>query len=114
VFVVLEHKPHGVAFAIEALDSFVERGDQIVECPIEHIGQYRPFQVTPQPFNEIEARTVWREPVDPDLMTMFFQKRSDRVSVMKSTVVAHQADSPPLIGQQQCRQERDEVGTALG
>ncbi len=101
VFVVVEHKAHGVTFAVEALDSLMKCSHQIVEGPVEHIGQHGTFYVSPQPFNQVQTWTIRGQPVDVDLMPMLFQKPTHRLSVMKATIVTNHSDSPPPIFQQQ-------------
>lgn len=73
---MVEQESHGIAFAVEALDSLVKCSHQIVESLIDRVGQYGPLKMFPQPFNEVWTWIISRQPVDAYLTQILLQKRA--------------------------------------
>ena len=111
--VVLEHKFHRVTFAVEGVDALVKCRHEVVVRSVQDIGQDGSFQVSSQAFDQVQARTVRRQPVDTDLMTMLVEKLFNRFGVMKPAAVANHPNPLPGVGRQQCRQKVHELCSAL-
>lgn len=108
-----EHKAHCVAIAVERGDSLVECRDKVVQSSVENIRQDRAFQVSPQSFDQIQARAVRWQPVDPNLVAVFLKKFLNRLGVMKPAVVANHQNSSPGVRREQRRQKDDELGSTF-
>ena len=57
---MIEDEVHFISAAVYASDAAAKRTDQIIHRDKKHVGQYRTLDMTPQPFDHIQARTVWR------------------------------------------------------
>ncbi len=110
---MFEHESHLIATAIDPRHAQLEGGHQVVECVVEHVRQDGAFEMSPQSLDQIETRTVWRQPIDSDLPAVLMQPLTYSLSVMKPAVVANQSDLATRISSQQCDQEYDEVGSRL-
>jgi hypothetical protein len=62
--VLREPKPHPFAVATPATTPRAESVDKVVHAAVPDGGYHRAFEVAPQPFEKIEAGTVWRCPLD--------------------------------------------------
>ena len=113
---MLEHESHLVTPSIHARDTKPESSDQVVERLVEHVCQDGAFQMAPQPLDQIQARTVGRQPVNSnsDLPAVLIEPLSYGIGVMKPAVVAHQANLATRISPQQCYQEYQEVRSRFG
>jgi hypothetical protein len=113
VFVVV-HESHLVAPPIDSRDSLSERYDQVFERREQHVGHDGPFEMAPQPLDQVQARAVGRQPVDLDLLAVLFEPLTDGFGVMEPAIVADQANLATRIGSQQRLQIGQEVGSRLG
>jgi hypothetical protein len=64
VMVLREPKPHPFAVATPATTPRAESVDKVVHAAVPDGGYHRAFEVAPQPFEKIEAGTVWWCPLD--------------------------------------------------
>jgi len=110
---MIEHESHAVAVAVDPGDSLAEGSHEVVHRLEEDVGQDRPFEMSPQPFNQVQARAVRRQPVDFEAIPMGFQPRVNRLCVMEPAVVADQTDLASVIGGDQGGQEGDKLRTAF-
>ena len=111
---MVEHKSHSFASAGDSADAHAKGSDQVVEGLIQDVGQDRPLEMAPQAFDQIEARTVRRQPVDFDLVAMDGQPGEYRLGRVKASVVAHEDDLSTCVCFHQRHQEHEERGPALG
>ena len=106
---VVKHESHLIATSVDSRNAESEGSDQVVERSVEHIGQYGALQVAPQPLDEVQARAVRRQPVNPDLGAVMFEPLTYSLRVMESAVVANQANPSAPISPQERDQEYEEV-----
>jgi hypothetical protein len=111
---VLEHEIHLIATSVDSRDTKPEGGDQVVERLVQPIRQDGAFQVAPQPLDQVQARTVGGQPVNPDLPAVLLEPLPYSVSVMKPTVVTNQANLATRVCPQQRYQEYQEIRSRLG
>src|ERR1700679_2658521 len=90
------------------------KGDlQVFQRFVEHVGQYGAFDMPPQAFDQIQARTVWRQPKDSKLLAMQIKKFKDGFRLMEAAVVADEHNGATGIAFQQGDQEQQELRPAL-
>ena len=70
--------------------------------------------MAPQPLDQVQARTIGRQPIHSDLPAVFIEPLAHSMSVMKPTVVANQTNLATRICPQQRYQEYQEVRSRLG
>lgn len=99
---MIKHKSHLFAVTIDTGNTTTKGRDQIIYTDKQHIGQYRAFEVTPEPFNQVQARTIRRQPEDFDLIPMRSEPLMDCLGMMKPPIVTDQTNLSPGIGG--CRQ----------
>ena len=110
---MIEHESHAVAMAVDPGDPLAEGSHEIVHRLEEDVGQDRPFEMSPQPFNQVQARAVGRQPEDFEAISMGSQPRVNRLRVMEPAVVADQTDFASAIGGDQSDQEDEELRSTL-
>jgi len=110
---MIEHEPHLVAMTIEPRNAVTKGSDQIVQRSEQHVGQDRSFQVTPQSLDQIQARTIRRQPENRDLIAVRPQPFLDGLCVMEPTVVTDHTDLAASVDRDQYYQKRQEVRAAL-
>lgn len=69
---MIKHKFHLVAASIATSNTTVKSGYQILYAGKQHVSQHHAFKMIPQPFAQVQARTVRRQPEDVDLVPMRF------------------------------------------
>jgi hypothetical protein len=111
---VVEHEAHALAVARHASHSLAEGGDPVGQAFVQDVGQHRAFEVTPEPFDQVEARRVWRQPVDLDPIAVLCEPLLDRLGGVESPVVADQQNLLAQVLRQQRHQKRQEGRTAFG
>ena len=111
---MIEHESHFIAAAINASDTSAECLGQVIYVSEQNIGQDGAFEMAPQPFDEIQARTIRRQPVNLDLLAVRRQPFVHRLGMMKTPVVTYQADFSPGIDFHEKHKEFQKVYTALG
>ena len=112
--IVIEHETHLLSMAIDACDAATKGSFEFGQLGEKDISDHRSFQMPPQAFDEIEARTVRWQPEDADAVAVGRQPSVNCLGMVKASVVADQANHAPRVGQKQRRQERQEVGATLG
>ena len=111
---MLEDEVHFVSMAVDAGEAAAKRGDQIVHRDKQHVGQYRPFDMTPQPFDHVQARAIRRQPEDVDLVPMRSEPLPDSLGLMKPPIVTDQTNLSPGISGDQGHQKDKKVPAAFG
>lgn len=111
---MVEHESHSSLAGIDFVNAVLESGDQVVHRLEQHIGQDRPFQMTPESLNQIEVGTIRRQPLDLDPLPVPVEPVVHGPGVVVAGVVADQSDLAAGVGPQQQDQEVDEVPAALG
>ena len=111
---MVKYKSHLIAMAIDTTDAAAKGRHQVIQSAKQHVGQNGAFQVAPQTFDQVQVRTIRRQPENPKPVAMIRQIRFHGFGVMKAGVVAHQANLATRIGFQQNRQKGDKVPSALG
>jgi hypothetical protein len=111
---VVEHESHLITTSVDSRDTTSESGDQVVERLVQPIRQDGAFQVAPQPLDQVQARTVGGQPVNPNLPAVLLEPLPYSISVMKPTVVTNQANLATRICPQQRYQEYQEIRSRLG
>ena len=110
---MFEHESHLVAAAIDSCNPLAEGSDQVLDGFEEHVGQDGALEMTPQPLDQIQARTVGRQPKDVDPVAVLFQPLCHGLRVGEPAVVADKANPAIGIGPKQSLQERQEVRSRL-
>ena len=110
---MVEHESHSIAMPVQEGDAGAAGGHEIVDRLKQYIGQHGAFQMSPKPFDQIEAWAVRRQPEHGDLVRVSLQPVSDCLGVMEPSVVADQTDSPTGVGGQQGDEEGDKLRAAL-
>jgi len=90
--IVVKHEAHSVAVPVNSADAPSEGCFQVAKGMEQHVSQDCPFQVTPESLDQVQARAVRRQPVDCDPIGISLEPFSDRPRVMKSAIIAHQAN----------------------
>lgn len=89
---MIKHEAHSVTVSIYSADALAESSGQVIEGFKQDVCQDRSLQMAPQSLDQIEARAIWRQPVDCDPIRIGLEPLLDRVRVVESPVVAHQAN----------------------
>jgi hypothetical protein len=111
--VMVKQESHSIPASIDGPDATLECGDQVVHRLEQHIGQDRPFQMTPETFDQIQIGTIRRQPADLDPSPMAVEPVVHGSGVVIAGVVADESDLSSRVGVKQRGQERDEVQTTL-
>ena len=111
---MIKHKSHMVSMTVNTTDAASEGGNQVIHCVKQDVCQYRSLNVTPQPFDQIQVRTVRRQPENLQSVAVVGQECFDRFAVVKTSIVAHQTNLATAIGLQQDGKKSNKVPTALG
>ena len=83
---MVEYESHSVAVAVDLADAPAEGGDQIVHRLKQYVGQHGSFQVSPQPLDQVQTRTVRRQPVDFDLIAVLGEPQPNSLGAMAESV----------------------------
>jgi len=110
--VMIKHKSHLVA--ADPGNALAKSSYQIRHSGKQHIGQDRAFEMSPESFNHIKSRTIWRQPERPNVVTMGFEPLPHRFGLMKPPVVADQPNLSASIGSYQNDQEGKKVLSTFG
>ncbi len=110
---MVEHEAHSVTVPIDSANTLAERRDQIPQVLEQDVRQDCPLEMAPQPFDEVQARTVRRQPVDRDPVGVGLQPLLDCPRVMEPAIVAYQADLATGVCLDEGNQEDQEVHPAL-
>jgi hypothetical protein len=110
---MVKHEAHSVTVSIYSADALAESGGQVVKGFEQDVRQDRSFQMAPQSLDQIEARAVWRQPVDCDPIGIGLEPLLDRACVVESPVVAHQANFATGVRLDQGDKEDQEVRSTL-
>jgi hypothetical protein len=110
---VVEDESHPISVAIDPGYAGSERRDHLVQASEQDVGQNGPFQMSPQSFDQIQARAVGWQPVDFDSIGIGCEPFLNRLRVMESAVIAHEADLAAGVSLDQCYQEKQEVHATL-
>ena len=110
---MIVHEPHPFLVSVDPGDAAPERRHQVVNRSEQHIGQHGSFQMTPQSFDQVQARAVGRQPENLEVMSVGLQPRLHHFRMMDPTVVADQTDLATGLGFQQRDQEDKELRSAL-
>ena len=110
---MVEHESHPISVAIDPGYAGPERRDQFIQVREQDVGEHGSFQMSPQPFDQIQARAVRRQPVDFDSIGIGCEPLLNRLRVMESAVIAHEADLAAGVSLDQCDQEKQEVHATL-
>jgi hypothetical protein len=70
---MIEHKGHATSISSQEADTMAECGDQFIKGAIEDIRENRAFDVAPEAFDEVEARRIWWQPENFNLVAMVRQ-----------------------------------------
>lgn len=111
---MIKHESHMITMSVNTTDAAPEGGDQIIHRTKQDIGQDRTFQMAPQSFDQVQVRTVRRQPEDAESFRVLRQKRLHRLRVMKAGIVAYQTNLTTGIRLQQNRQKGNKVPAAFG
>jgi len=91
---MVKHESHLVPMAVASADAATKGVDQVIHGDEQHIGQDRPFQVTPESFDQVQAGTIRRQPGDFELVSMAGQEGPHRLGVVRAGVVAGRSGGP--------------------
>lgn len=111
---MIKHETHLVPVAIDSFDASIKGNFEVDKLGEKDISDHGALQVSPQPFDEIEARAVGRQPEDLDAVTVGRQPVLNGFGMVKASIVADQANQASSVGQEQRYQERQEVRATLG
>lgn len=111
---MIKYESHMITMSVNTTDAAPEGGNQIIHRTEQNVGQYRTFQMAPQPFDQIQVRTVRRQPENAESVGILRQERFHRLGMVKASIVADQTNLMTGIGFQQNRQKGDEVPAAFG
>src|SRR5262245_56961987 len=65
---MVEHKAHAFARRRKTSGATSKSGDQVIQGLVQRIGENRAFHVTPEAFDQVQARAIRLQPVDGDLI----------------------------------------------
>ena len=100
---------------LELSEGFMDRGFERFNVAKKVIVQGRSFEIPPQPLNQIQLRTVTRQPCNQHMVTMLLQKFQNSVRPMVAGIVQDKNYVPIRVGLQQLPQELVELlGIFLG
>lgn len=87
---------------------------EVVHVVEEHVGQHSSFEMSPQTLDEIQVRTVGRQPKDLDQIGIGFEPGMDGLGVMKAAIVADEPDLSPGVGGCQRNEKGQKIHAAFG
>ena len=61
---MVKHEAHAITVSIYSADALAESGGQLANGFEHDVCQDRSFQMAPQSLDQIEARAIWRQPID--------------------------------------------------
>ena len=105
---MIKYKSHLLAVTIDTGNTMSESSNQVFHRREQHIGQHRAFEVTPETFNQIQARTIRRQPENGDLIPMCSETLLNGLGMVKSPIVTNQTNPWPGISGQQGHQKKEE------
>jgi hypothetical protein len=107
------HKAPLFAATIDTGNATPESRNKIFHSREQHIGQHRAFEIIPEPFNQVQTRTVRRQLKNFNLIPMFSKPLlPDRLSMMKSPVATDQMNlSPGIDGDQGNQKDKKNIRT---
>ncbi len=107
------HEAHFLSVSDQSADAALEGGNQIVRIRAQHVGRHGAFQVAPQAFDQVQAGTIGRQPVDRDLRAMLGRPGSYRLCGVEPAVVADRIDLLADVLFHEDRQKQQEFRAAL-
>jgi hypothetical protein len=110
---VVKDESHPISVAIDSGYAGSEGRDQLVQACEQDVGQNGSFQMSPPSFDQIQARAVGWQPVDFDSIGIGCQSLPNRLRMMESAVIAHEANLAAGISFGQRDQENQEVHATL-
>ena len=110
---MIVHETHSFLVPIDSRHTATEGGHQVLDVGEQHVGQHGSFQMAPQSLDQVQTRTVGRQPEDYEAMPVGLQPCLDRLRVMEPTVVADQSNLATGVGGHQSDQEAQELASAL-
>ena len=111
---MVKNEAHFISSAIDPAYTSAKCGNQITHRLKQHIGQHSPFEVSPQPFDKVQTRTIRWQPEYLNETSVGPEPFPNRPCMVKSSVVAHQPDFSSSISFDQHNQKSQEVVSALG
>jgi hypothetical protein len=110
---VIKYKPHLLTVTIDTGNPMPESSKQIFHPRKQHVSQHDAFEMAPQPFDHIQARTIWRQPEYLDLVPMCSEPLPDRLGLVKPPIVTDQTNLSPSISADQGHQKGKKVPPAF-
>jgi len=111
---MIKYKSHLLSLTIDTGNAMSESSNQISHRREQHIGQHRAFEVTPETFNQVQTRTIRRQPEHGDLIPMCSEPLTDGFGMVKSPIVTNKANLSPSISGHQSHQKEKKIMAALG
>src|ERR1700756_3772333 len=90
--VMVKHEAHAIAVSINSADTLAESRGQVVNVFEQDVCQDSSFEMAPQSLDQVQTRTVRRQPVDRNPIGIGLEPLLDCTCVVKPAVVAHQAN----------------------
>src|SRR3954452_4584852 len=109
-----------VSFGVELDDGLLDGAIEVISTGEDLMGEVMPLQVAPDPFNILELRGEFRQPLDPEPVSPQGERRAACFAGVDRTVVENEHErlerDPELgaIAPIDLLQESDEVRAALG
>ena len=111
---MVEDETHFVSMTVDAKNASAKSRDEIVHRGKQDIGQHGAFEMSPETFDQVQARTIRRQPEDFDAVPVHFEPAPYRLGLMEPGIVADQTHLPSGIGRDQDAQEQQKVLSAFG
>ena len=77
-----------VSFGVELEDGLVDGAIKVIRTGESPVSEVMPLQVAPYPFNIVELRRVFRQPLDPEPVSPQGERRAACFAGVDRTVVA--------------------------
>ena len=111
---MVEDKIHFIAMAIDTSNASAKRCDQIIHRRKQHIRQYGAFEMTPQSLYQVQAWTIWWQPVNFNLVPVCFKPSEYCFGLVETAVVADQSNFLAGICDYQGNQECQKIQSTFG
>jgi hypothetical protein len=111
--IVIKHETHSVAVSVNSADALAEGRFQFGKGLEQHVRQDCPFQMAPESLNQVQARTVRRQPVNCDSIGIGLEPFLDRSCVVEPAVIGHQANLAAGVRPDQGHKEEEKIHAAF-
>jgi hypothetical protein len=111
---MVEDKIHFITMSIDTSNASAKSCHQVIHRSKQHSRQYGAFEMTPQSLYQVQTRTIWRQPVNFNLIPMCFKPSEYRLGLMETAVVADQSNFLAGICGYQHNQKHQKIQSTFG